>query len=204
MQPMTINCWWGTDLEYFYPHHHESHQRAGDARRGLPTEGVEAAYRGGVCRTTLGLVFQHSWFQQRVGEDSTWRRVYLAVFRYYNPQHHVKDAGEGPMWSGTAVCLRLRGPHNLSFSTAGFNMSTRDLCRVEYLSGQVRTIGLAKPPTELAVVNESECVFRTVGCDRCRRGLPMWNKACLHYHKSQWHAGYAGEKSIWNVAETYA
>ena len=64
------------------------------------------------------------------------------------------------MWSGTAVCLRLRGPHNLSFSTAGFNMSTRDLCRVEYLSGQVRTIGCTKPPTELAVVNESECVFR--------------------------------------------
>ena len=22
----------------------------------------------------------------------------------------------------------------------------------------------------------------------------MWNKTCLHYHKSQWHAGYARRK----------
>ena len=26
---------------------------------------------------------------------------------------------------------------------------------------------------------------------------PMWNKACLRYRKSQWHAGYAGEGSMW-------
>ena len=25
----------------------------------------------------------------------------------------------------------------------------------------------------------------------------MWNKACLRYRKSQWHAGYAGEGSMW-------